>query len=97
MEKERLQEFVKERVAMSVYKSFIEVTDEMPEDEAKDYIYHILRYGLKGETPDLKNKSPLFRIAWKGSLPTLDKDIVKYHNGKSGGAPEGNNNRNGKG
>ncbi len=95
MEKERLQEYVKGRVAMSLYANFIEASEEMPSDEARDFIYHIVRYGLNGEIPNLEGKSPLFRIAWKMCVPKLDSDLIKYHNGTKGGAPEGNSNRKG--
>lgn len=96
MEKDRLAEYIQGRKAMSLYNSFVDAADEMPIDEAKDYIFCIIRYGMRGELPDLETKSPMFRIAWKMCLPTVDKDLVKYHNGKKGGAPEGNNNRTGK-
>jgi hypothetical protein len=97
MEKEKLAECIEGRKAMSLYHSFVEAADEMTQDEARDFFYHIVRYGLRGEVPELETKSPLFRIAWKMCLPVLDKDLVKYHNGKHGGAPEGNNNRKGNG
>ena len=93
MEKEQLAEYVEGRKAMSIYNSFVEAADEMSPEEAKEYFSSIVRYGLKGELPDLESKSKLFRIAWKMCLPTLDKDLIKYHNSKNGGAPEGNTNR----
>ena len=93
MDKEQLAKCIEGRKAMSVYNSFVEAADEMTLEEAKEYLYTIVRYGLKGEVPELETKSPSFRIAWKMCLPTLDKDLVKYNNGKNGGAPEGNTNR----
>lgn len=75
-------EDVKGRVAMSIYNNFVEASEEMTLEDAKDFLYSLIRYGLRGESPNTEKMSPSVRICWKMALPKLNKDIIQFNNGK---------------
>lgn len=65
------------------YRSFMEATDNCPENE-RPYIYEaIVKYALDGLQPKLKGS---LKIVWPLIKPQLDANRVKRQNGRKGAA-----------
>lgn len=80
-----------ERESMLIYKSFIDVSDNLNNEDYRQFWNAIHRYGVYGE------EIPTFKNTTLNALMTLIEPIIKaniknYENGKKGGAPKGNRN-----
>ena len=70
--------------------SFLEAIEECPLENQLELYRTIVHYALNKELPG--TLSPTVKVAWILIRPIIDKQWVKFDNGKKGGAPEGNSN-----
>jgi hypothetical protein len=86
-----------EKISFLFYLNWEEQVDIMDNDELRRFIKNLCR-NTRGEEVDLPTKAE--RLCWLGIAPALEINKVKYEkriesnreNGKSGGAPKGNQN-----
>lgn len=69
--------------SMTVFRSFVEATEDLPGDQFKEAWLAILHYGLDGEEDNLSSLSKMFFTMAK---PVLDKGRVKKESGRIGGS-----------
>ena len=77
------------RESFVFYRSFYESICELDKDEQYELFIAICEYSLYGEEPDLTGALKAMFLLIR---PQIDKNNVRYENGKKGGAPKGNQN-----
>lgn len=73
-----------ERESMVFYRSFYEAIAELPDLELAQAFRAIAEYGLNGVEIDCAGSA---KVALKMAKPQIDKNNVRYENGKKGGRP----------
>jgi len=73
-----------ERESMVFYRSFYEAIVDLPDVELAKAFRAIAEYGLNGKEIDCSGSA---KVALKMAKPQIDKNNVRYENGKKGGRP----------
>ncbi len=80
-----------ERDSMLIYKSFIDVSDDLNDKDYRLFWDAIHKYGVYGQNiPQFENHT--LNALMVLIQPLLKANIRNYENGKKGGAPKGNRN-----
>lgn len=77
------------RQSFVMYRSFIEILQDLEAQDAKEFLLAISEYALDGAEPHL---SGILNTLWKPVKPQLEANRRRYENGKKGGAPKGSHN-----
>ncbi|QWU97970.1 hypothetical protein KPF23_03725 [Riemerella anatipestifer] len=81
-----------QRDSFIFYRSFYEAIRELPRDIQGEVLTAIMEYGLDGVTTD--NLKPIARAIVALIKPQIDANNRRFDNGKKGGRPPKNGNRN---
>ena len=80
-----------ERESMLIYKSFIDVSEQLSDEDYRKFWNAIFRFGIYGEEIQ-KFNNPVIDALMTLISPLIKANIKNYENGKKGGAPRGNKN-----
>lgn len=65
------------------YRSFVDVTNALPEECRLDFLTQLIIYALDKEEPSFSNE--LETLAWIAIKPNIDSNWNSYIGGKTGG------------
>ena len=74
-----------ERESILFYRSFYEVTKDLPKEDGEKFLHAVLDYAFYGIEPELQGIPAAF---FKLVRPQIDANNRKYENGKKGGRPK---------